>query len=128
MQKVVFFTSIRKQYTCLQEKIKRNYRIINSLKLTITFLIFLMTIWVYGYFVNVSSTKWYFLRQQMQNVEEAKFQNSITQLEILKKEKELWDSIENSMELNKPKDPVKLRVVYISLDQELSKKLSMIDK
>lgn len=128
MQKVVFFTSIRKQYICLQEKIKRNYRTINALKLSITFLIFFLTIWVYGYFVNVSSTKWYFLRKQMQNVDDAKFQNSITQLEILKKEKELWDNIENNMELNKPKDPVKIKVLYISLDQELSKKLSMITK
>jgi len=127
MQKVVFFTSIRKQYTCLQEKIKKNYRTINALKLSITFLIFFLTIWVYWYFVNISSTKWYFLRQQMQNVEEAKFQNSITQLEILKKEKELWDNIENDYVLDKPKEPVKIKVVYISLDQELSKKLSMLD-
>lgn len=120
MNKAVFLNSLSKQYVNLQIKVRQNYKILDWLKIIITFLIFFLTIGIYGYFVNVSSTKWYFLRQEMKNLEDAKFTHSISQIEVLKKEKSLWDNIETNIAMKQKKIKIDEKVVYVSYKKQMA--------
>lgn len=113
MKKIVFLESLSKNYLNLQYKIRKNQRLIDSLKITVTILIFFLTLWAYWYFVNISSTKWYFLREQRQELEQAKFKHNITQLEVLKMEKENWDKISQKSNFWEEKITINSKVLYI---------------
>ncbi len=93
MKKVVFFKSISKQYVNLKNKINHNRKIMNFLKLATTILIFVVTIGMYGYFVNVSSTTGYFLREEERELEDAKFEHSIAKQQVLQEKNKVWESI-----------------------------------
>lgn len=127
MQRVVFLKNLNKQYVIFKRNVKNNRKFINNLKLVTTFLILLFTVWVYWYFVNVSSTKWYFLRQEMRLLEEEKFLHSLTQLEVLKKQREVWQEIQDNSSFrqnNIGRQPQGLsvndRVIYIKLNNHLT--------
>lgn len=118
MKKFIQIKSLSRHYVDIQNKVRQNYRLVDNMKLLITVLIFLFTLWVYWYFVNISSTKWYFLRMEMRNLEEKKFEHSIVQIETLKKEREIWDNISIDRKYNQPKMVVDERVLYISYDHK----------
>lgn len=122
MKKIVLLNSISKQYVSLQSKIRKNRRTIDALKISITLLIFLLFIWIYWFFVNISSTKWFFLRQEMKNLEDSKFSYSIISLEVMKKEKDLWDRINTNSIFNQKVVSVQEKIIYIPLDKKLAKK------
>lgn len=86
-------------------------------KLTTTIAIFLLTVIIYGYFVNISSTKGYFLRQELKSLEDAKFASSVTKLAIMKQEKQLWDTIKLSQNYNQKKVVISPKVVYIPVQK-----------
>lgn len=113
MRKFVLLKSISKQYIELQKKVRRNNQVLDSLKLLTSVIIFLLIIWVYGYFVNISSTKWYFLRQEMKNLEETKFTHSITQLDILTMERDIWNEIQTVSVFNEKKVTIRDKIVRI---------------
>lgn len=88
MKKFIFFKNISNKYLKLQNDIRKNKKLINWFKIWIVFAVLFTVVGVYGYLVNVSSTKWYFLKQQKQKLAQAKFDRNIVQLEILEKQKE----------------------------------------
>lgn len=96
MNRLVVERSLSKQYILLKNKINRNKKLINLIKLVVVFIIFLFSVAVYWYFVNVGSTKWYFLRKEMSKLERLKLQEDIVKIEILKKQQRVLDQIDIS--------------------------------
>lgn len=121
MEKTIFFKSLSKQYVSLQNKVRENYKIIDAMKLIVTLFILFFTIGVYWYFVNISSTKGYFLRHEMKNFEEAKFNHSIVQVEVLKLEKQIWDNIQTNTVIKQKKIQINEKVVYVPYGKENDK-------
>lgn len=124
MNKIVLLNSLSKEYIDLQNKAKRNHKTMDNIKLFVVIWIFMFTIWLYWYFVNVNSTMWYFYRIEWNKVEETKLYHNITQLNILKSQKLLWDDINSELQIVKKKDRnVKIdnKIIYLKYNQELVK-------
>lgn len=100
MKKVVFLNNLSKQYNNIRQKVKKNYRMIDWIKLFITVWIFVLTVWAYWYFVNVSSTKWYFLREEERKLNDAEFSHSIARLDVLEKERQIRRDIQEDSIFN----------------------------
>ncbi len=94
MNRFVFTKSLTKNYIDFKNKIRKNRKLINQLKLATTIWILVFTIWLYAYFVNISSTKWYFLREETNKLEEEKFLHSLAQLDVLKEKRNVWKDIQ----------------------------------
>jgi len=56
----------------------------------------------------------------MKNLEDAKFTHSISQIEVLKKEKSLWDNIETNIAMKQKKIKIDEKVVYVSYKQQMA--------
>jgi len=78
-------------YLNIKKQILKNYKFISNIKTVFSIIVFILSIWIYGYFVNISSTKWYFLRQERQGLSEIKFQNEIVKIDIRKIEWKILD-------------------------------------
>lgn len=75
-------------------------------KLFVVVGLLVVTLGVYAREVNEASTKWYFLKQEMQNYDELVFQHSSIKLDVLQLEKWLWNQISSQQAAwaNKNKD------------------------
>jgi hypothetical protein len=127
MNKIVLLNSLSKEYIDFQKKVKQNHKTIDNIKLFIVISIFVFTIWLYWYFVNINSTMWYFYRNEWNKVEEIKLFHNITQLNILKSQKLLWDDINSELKIVQKKDRnVKIdnKIIYLKYNQELVKNIN----
>ena len=89
MVKVPSIKKMGSSYLLMKKKLLKSYRFINYIKLWFAVFVFLLALWTYGYFVNISSTKWYFIKQEREKLSEVKFQNEIVKIDIKKIEWEL---------------------------------------
>jgi len=89
MVKVPSIKKMGSSYLLMKKKLLKSYRFINYIKLWFAVFVFLLSLWAYGYFVNISSTKWYFIKQEREKLSEVKFQNEIVKIDIKKIEWEL---------------------------------------
>lgn len=121
MKKIILLESLSKKYINIQNKVRKNNKIIDWLKMTSILLVLVFSVWIYWYLVNVSSTKGYFLRQEMKKLEDIKFNNSITQLEVLGMERQLWDSIQSEKILQQKKITINSRTLYVQIHSETNK-------
>ncbi|MEF2175326.1 MAG: hypothetical protein V3575_02540 [Candidatus Absconditabacteria bacterium] len=121
MKKIILLESLSKKYINIQNKVRKNNKIIDGLKMTSILLVLVFSVGIYGYLVNVSSTKGYFLRQEMKKLEDIKFNNSITQLEVLGMERQLWDSIQSEKILQQKKITINSRTLYVQIHSETNK-------
>lgn len=124
MSKNVILVNYLKKYSKFQTYIRLNYYLIDNIKLYLSILILIIIIWIYWYFINITSTKWFFLRKEMKNLNDSKFVQNIYQIEALKKEKQIWENLSINQTLNEKKIKIKQNVVYIhySNDDFLTKK------
>ncbi len=129
MQRVVFVESLSKKYVNIKNKVRRNRKTVDKLKLITTVMILLFTMWVYWYFINISSTKWYFLREEMRELENKKFEHSLVQLEVLQNKREIRQDIQQDSifrQDNIGRQPqwlsVNDRIIYIETDKRLTNK------
>ncbi|UFX83111.1 hypothetical protein [Candidatus Absconditicoccus praedator] len=127
MKKVVFLNNLSKQYNNIRQKVKKNYRMIDGIKLFITVGIFVLTVGAYGYFVNVSSTKGYFLREEERKLNDAEFSHSIARLDVLEKERQIRrdiqeDSIFNQDNIGRQPQGLSVhdRVIHIQPEVQLT--------
>lgn len=118
MKKIILLESLSKKYINIQNKVKKNHKIVDWLKMTSILLVLIFSVWIYWYLVNVSSTKGYFLRQEMKKLEDIKFNNSITQLEVLGMERQLWDSIQSDKGLQQKKITINSRTLFVQVHSE----------
>lgn len=121
MKKIILLESLSKKYINIQNKVKKNHKIIDWLKMTSIVLVLIFSVWIYWYLVNVSSTKGYFLRKEMKKLEDIKFNNSITQLEVLWMERKLWDSIQSDKILQQKKITINSRTLFVQVHSETDK-------
>ena len=98
-------------YLTLKKKLIRNSKFLEKLKLFFSISMFVLSIWAYGYFVNVASTKWYFLKVEKEKLQEVNFQNEIVKIDTKKKEWEILTSMISNV--NIANDDLKWKIVYI---------------
>ena len=80
-------------YIVMKKKLLKSHRFIENLKIGFSAFLFLISIWLYGYFINVSSTKGYFIKVEKEKLSEIKFKNEIEKIDVKKLEWELANKI-----------------------------------
>ncbi len=120
MNKIAFSRSVASKYIELRKKFKLSTQLVELFKFSIAAVLAIFSIGLYWFLVNSSSTKGYFLREEMNQLEDIKFDYNILNLKIIKKEKEKRDSIEfkNFVEIQNIK--IKHNIVYLPVDKEVS--------
>ena len=93
MNKVAFLTSISKQYLTIQQSMRRNKKTMSTVKLVLVSLVFLFAMGYYAKEINELSTKGYFLKQEMKELEQLAFKEHIVELDVLLLERKLWDTV-----------------------------------
>lgn len=82
-----------KQYSYILQKIKKNDQIWDFFKVWWLAFLLLFFILSYLYFVNLASTRGYFLRQAMQKYTSISFQQEIVKTDILKIKQANWEKM-----------------------------------
>jgi hypothetical protein len=82
-----------KQYAYLLRQIKHNDQMWDLIKVWWLVVLLVFFAFVYLYFVSLSSTRGYFLRQAMQERTSISFQQEIIKTNILKVRQENWESM-----------------------------------
>lgn len=117
------FLSVKKMWQndlANKKQFLKNNRFVSKVKTWFAIAFFIFSIWIYGYFVNISSTKWYFLKQQRQTLWEAKFQNEIVKIDIRKIE---WNLLSKDLLAHMDSDvPSSWKVLFINNTTELTMK------
>jgi len=80
-------------YLLIKRKIKNNYKLIDNIKTIFSILCLILSIWIYWYFINISSTKWYFIRNEKNKLADIKFKNDIVKIDIRRIEWEINDNL-----------------------------------
>jgi len=80
-------------YLNIKKKLIKTSKIFSAIKSLLVVLFLLFSLISYGYFVNISSTKWYFIKVEREKLSEIKFQNEIVKIDIRKLESKIFDSI-----------------------------------
>lgn len=93
MKKWPVVLEISSRYIYFKKKLQYNKYLLESIKNSFVIWLFVFSVWFYWYFVNISSTKWYFLRENMNILEEIRFENNIERLTISKLEKDILDEL-----------------------------------
>jgi len=93
MVKIPSIKKMSSNYLVTYKAILRNYKFMEKIKMGFSIFLFLLSIGAYGYFVNVASTKWYFIKVEREKLAEVKFQNEIVKIDTKKIEWEIFNSI-----------------------------------
>ena len=93
MVKIPSLKSMSASYIAYHKSLIKNYKFMEKIKMGFSIFLFLLAIWAYGYFVNVASTKWYFIRVENEKLSEVKFQNEIVNIDTKKMEGEILNNI-----------------------------------
>jgi len=80
-------------YLYLKKKFLKSKKFLNNLKTAIALILFLSSVVTYWYFVNVSSTKGYFIKTEREKLTEVKFKNEIVNIDIRKLESEIFNKM-----------------------------------
>ena len=110
MVKIPSLKSMSASYIAYHKSLIRNYKFIEKIKMGFSIFLFLLAIWAYGYFVNVASTKWYFIRVENEKLSEIKFQNEIVQIDTKKIE---WEILNNILPANLDNNDLTWKVLVI---------------
>lgn len=97
MQVLVNYKSLSKYYIIIRQKLKYNQRLISHIKFFLTVLILIITIIIYWYFVNIWSTKWYYLRKMIKELESLEIRYDIVKMKIFDKTIKDFDYYENEV-------------------------------
>jgi hypothetical protein len=112
--------SITDFYGWLINKYKRSESLVNIFKLSFLMLAFFVCLFVYVYFVNQSSTSWYFLRKENQKLSIVNFQFDILKTKLLAYKQQNRESIYNT-DYKREVIDVQAEVVKIPSIMQLSK-------
>jgi len=112
MIKIPSVKKMWENYLVIKKRLIRNNKSMNIIKTWFVFVLFLLSIWIYGYFINISSTKWYFIRVEKDKLSEVKFQNEIIKIDVKKLE---WDIFSNILPINiQNAQIVSWKIMYLS--------------
>ena len=93
MTKTPSVRRMSQSYLYLKKKITKNRKFIEQIKMILIIGLFLLSIITYWYFVNVSSTKGYFIKTEKEKLSEIKFKNEIVNIDIRKIESKIFNDI-----------------------------------
>ena len=93
MVKIPSVKKIGESYIYKHKKLIKNHKMMEWLKTGLVAVYMIIALGLYGYFINIASTKWYFLRVEKEKVSEAKFQNEIVKIDAKKIEWEIYSNI-----------------------------------
>lgn len=123
MRKFAFIHSdkIHKTYNWWLNKYRRHQDFLDIVKVWVLATCILFTAFIYLFYVNKSSTRGYFLRQENQNLNAISFQYEILKNKILTHKQSNWKEIYSSKYKKKIID-VRAEVVAIPITSELAMK------
>jgi len=93
MTKAPSVKKMAKTYLSIKKQLLKSKKFMDIFKISVAVAFFMFSLIAYGYFVNVSSTKWYFIRAEREKLSEIKFQNEIVNIDVRKLESKIFDSI-----------------------------------
>lgn len=85
-----------KAYTGVVTKYKRYDTFFEHAKIIGLFAFLFICMFCYLYFVNMSSTRWYFLKQANQNITTITFQYEILKTKLLDYKQQNWNAIQST--------------------------------
>ncbi len=95
MKKFAFIPGqVTRAYTWIISKYKRYDSIVEIFKVSVLSLFLLVCAFFYLYFINLSSTRWYFLKQADQNLTAIGFQYEILKTKLLDYTQHNWDAVQ----------------------------------
>jgi len=97
MVKIPSFKKIWKDYVNYHKELLEDYKFKEKIKMMFSIIFLVLAMGFYGYFVNISSTKWYFIKIQREKLAEVKFQNEIVKIDTRKIE---WEILQNVVPFN----------------------------
>jgi len=123
--KILAFTSknaINQTYVSLLNKYRTYQWIIDIIKIGWLAIAFFSFILIYLYFVNKSSTQWYFLRQANNDLSSIKFKYEIVKTNVLNYRQENWQNMHDTFWTNNKVVDVHATIVSIPQTKELTLK------
>ena len=119
MNKIAFVNSVTSKYLQLQNRLKLSAQWIEIAKFVFSLALALFAIGLYGYVINSSSTKGYFLRKEIRELEEINFDYNILNLKIIKEEKQKRDELQLKNFIQTQEIEIKHNIVYLPVDTKL---------
>ena len=111
--------SINKLYGWILNRYRRSDLVIDIVKVSFLIFVFIVFAFVYLYFVNLASTRWYFLRQENQKLNTISFQFEILKTKMLDYKQQNREAI-NSMSFKRDVVDVHAEIVKIPTEIKLS--------
>ena len=102
-------------YLLIKKQLKHNFKFIDNIKTIFSIMCLMLSIWIYWYFINVSSTKWYFIKNERNKLSDIKFKNEIIKIDVRKIE---W-SINNTLTYNSS-NTLTWKVITLNSNTELT--------
>lgn len=108
-----------KTYQNFSRHIKKYDRAVDYTKIGILFTLFIFSIFSHLYFVNTSSTRGWYFRQEMKTLDKVQFDYNIIALDIAKSEKQLRQNMTIENQKN-PSVEINNTIVSLPITKELT--------
>lgn len=112
--------SIKSWYESILIKYRNQDVFMDLLKIWVLIFVFLFCMFIYLRYVSLSSTHWYFLRQENQNLNNVSFQHEIFKTQILDQRQKNREKLNSTKSAKKEVVTVTSQIVTIPVMTELS--------
>lgn len=108
------FKSFHKSYTSFLANYRNKEEMRDMVKIWSLFLLFLFFGGLFMYYINLASTRGYFMRLETQKLEASKAKNDIVKLEVIREKRENWDNLHTPRALNLQKNLISIEIPELS--------------
>lgn len=112
--------SLKNWYESVLIRYRNQDAFMDMIKIAGLIIVFLFCLFIYLRYVSLSSTHWYFLRQENQNLNNVSFQYEIFKTQILDQRQKNWANINSTKSLKRDVVTVNAQIVTIPVTTELS--------
>jgi len=119
MNTFAFVRNTEQKTKSWMSKYLQNHGMMDLFKVGILFVSFLFIIFIYLYYVNLASTRGYFLRQANQDYDAVNFQFEIVKTQLLSLKQENWAKIHN-WDYQHEVIKLKTEIVYVPENSDLA--------
>lgn len=114
--------SLKNGYENILIKYRNQDAFLDMLKIWSLLFVFLFCLFIYLRYVSLSSTYWYFLRKENQNLSNVSFQYEIYKTQILDQRQKNWTIVNSTRSQKRDVITVNAQIVTIPVVTELSMK------
>jgi len=114
--------SLKNGYESVLIRYRNQDAFMDLLKIWVLIFVFLFCMFIYLRYVSLSSTHWYFLRQENQNLNNVSFQHEIFKTQILDQRQKNREKLNSTKSAKKEVVTVTSQIVTIPVMTELSMK------